>query len=278
MKLFRSLGVVGWAWRSCFPFLLRPAVWLPFLLIAGAQAVALIFLLSFYKPGILPFALPLVRLVGGDPATHYPTFYFVLPTVFYRVDMAIAVFVSSLAAGAATMLFAKGFGTGEGPTWSVAVRRYPALLLLSAIVTAVLFGLSQVAALVPHDLILANGSVRWGLRLGVLLMLVIAQSLVVYATAWIVLKGHRLLPAIRDSIRVSLRTFLPTALVVGAPLLLLFPLGYLSGRADLFINKFQPDMVGALLVVRILVEIVLGFFLIGGVTRLFLWRLAGATR
>jgi len=279
MKLFRSLGVARWAWHSITPFLTSPTVWLPFLVIAFCQISTLILLQSFHKPGVIPFGLPLVRALGGDQATHYPTFFLALPTIFYWMDMFLAVFVSSLTAGVATELFARGFGEGGvGSAWKVALRHYPTLLLLSAIVAAVLFGLSQLVALVPQELILSNPAIRWGARGAMLLLLVLAQSLLVYATAWIVLQGHRLIPAIRDSIRVSLRTFLPTVLIVGVPLLLLFPLGYLSARGDLFVTKLQPDTVGALLTVRVLSEVVLGFFLIGAVTRLFLWRLGGAQR
>jgi hypothetical protein len=279
MKLFRSLGVARWAWHSITPFLASPTVWLPFLVVAAFQFSTLILLQSFHKPAVLPFGLPLVRALGGEAATHYPAFFLALPTIFYWMDMFLAVFVSSLTAGVATELFARGFGEGgAGSAWMVAIRRYPTLLLLSAIVAALLFGLSQLVGLVPQDLVLRNPLVRWGARVAMLLLLVLAQSLLVYATAWIVLQGHRLLPAIRDSVRVSLRTFLPTVMIVGVPLLLLFPLGYLSGRGDLFVTKLQPDTIGALLTVRVLSEIVLGFFLIGAVTRLFLWRLGGAQR
>jgi hypothetical protein len=274
MSVFRSLGLAGWAWRSALPFAPRPSVWLPFLVIAASQLMALGLLLSFHRAWLLPWVLPMVERLGGESASHYPHFFFHLPVVYSRVGLVISMFVGSLAVGVATVIFAKGFGVERpGGAWSRALRRAPALILLTAITAAATYGASMLSSFVPKELVHGNRMVQWGTRGASLLLIVVIETLMTYATAWIMLEGARLLPAMRDSIRVTIRTFLPTAIVVGAPLVLLYPLSYLSGRIDLFALKLTPETVVGVLITKIGLELVVGFLYVGAVTRLFVWRM-----
>jgi hypothetical protein len=109
-----------------------------------------------------------------------------------------------------------------------------------------------------------------------LFLFVVVQSFLVYATAWIVLRGHKVLPAMRDSIRVTARTFVPTFLIVAIPVLILFPLDYLAGRTDLYATKLNPEMTAGILGLRIVIQTLFSFLLVGAVTRLFLWRMESA--
>ena len=61
--------------------------------------------------------------------------------------------------------------------------------------------------------------------------------------------------------------------IVGVPAFLLYPFTYAAGRVDLFATKLNPETIGVLLTTRIALELVLGFLLLGCVTRLFLWRM-----
>jgi len=240
------------------------------MLMAAAQFGALGLLVSFHEQAILPVALPLVQLIGGEAATHYPTFFFALPMMFSRMVLVLSVFVFSVLSGAATLLFARAFGfESEGNAWKRALRAAPTLIILTAIAALLLFGLSQLATSAPVD----RRIMRWGVRGGLLVTFVLIESFMIYSTAWVMLKGHKIFPAIRDSIRVTSRTFLPTLLVVGIPTLLLYPFSYLSGRVDLVANKLRPEMVTALLGTRIAIEMLMTFLLIGAITRLFLWRM-----
>jgi len=277
MNLFRSISVAGWAWRSVFPLTIRPAIWLPFIVIAAFQCLALLILTNFYNPALLPVALPLVNLLGGGEATHYPFFFFALPTLFSRAGMAIAVFISSIAAGAATLLFARHFGVepGTDEPWKTAMKRAPVLILVGLVFSAIIFGISMLGTLLPQE-VQSNRIMRWGSRLGILGLFILIQAFAAYSTAWIVLRGHQFWPAIRDSIRVTIRTFLPTLIVFGVPALLIYPFSYLASRGDLFVTKLNPETVAVILGIRIGLEFILAFFLVGAITRLFLWRLETA--
>jgi hypothetical protein len=65
-------------------------------------------------------------------------------------------------------------------------------------------------------------------------------------------------------------------LVIAVPTLILFPLSYASGRVDFVASRFRPEMVAALVGAQVLMQMVASFVLVGGVTRLFLWRVEAA--
>ena len=274
MNPLRSVGVASRAYGSVLPLVLRPAIWLPFLLIAAVQFGLLGLLVGFHRPGISALGAPLVRLLGGERATHYPLLFIFLPSMLSKATFFIAVLVASVLIGVATLYFARALGmTLEGGAWRSALRRWPTLLLAALVPALIIYGLGKLSALVPYELYMGSGKVRWGVRAGMLGSIILLESLMAYAAAWIVLEGHKFLPALRDSIRVAARTFLPTLIVVAIPMVLLYPLSFVSQRSDLFLSKLRPEMVFAILSARIVGELVLGFLLAGAVTRLFLWRM-----
>ncbi|HET9233772.1 MAG TPA: hypothetical protein VFP10_06510, partial [Candidatus Eisenbacteria bacterium] len=56
------------------------------------------------------------------------------------------------------------------------------------------------------------------------------------------------------------------------PALLLFPVGFLASRSDLFVSKFSPETTVLLVVIQIVLELVLGFLLVGATTRIFIYQ------
>ncbi len=274
VNVIRSLGLAGWAWRGALSMAPRVSVWFPFFVVAAVQFLVLGLLVSFHRPWAMPLALPLVKGVGGEAATHYPIFFYYLPVVYSRAMLVIAALVTSIATGAATILFARGFGLDlrEG-AWRAALRHAPKLIAVAILSTLLFYGVATLLGRVPPDLILGNRLVRWSTRGALLLSMLLIESFFAYAVSWIVLEQARLWPAVRDSFRVAARTLLPTFFLVGVPLLLLYPFSYLSQRIDLFADKLAPETMVGLLVLRIGCEFLLGFLLVGAITRLFVWRL-----
>jgi hypothetical protein len=273
MNRFESLGVAGWAWRGAAALSSRPAIWLPFLLVVCVQAAVLLLLMSFHHRALLPFGLPLVKLLGGEGATHYPTFYYALPMMFFRSNLAISVFVASITGGVATLLFAEAFGfSGKHQAWKRALRCAPTLVAVDLLLVGLGLGIGALAALIPQEITLHSSVGRWGTRAATMVMFILLQSFMAYTTAWIVLMGHGIWPAIRDSVRVTLRTFAPTVIVLGIPAVLLFPFSYASSRMDLVAGKLNPEVVVGLLGAQVVCQILVAILLVAAVTRLFLWR------
>ena len=272
-NLFRAAGMVVWSARSAFACSLRGRIWLPFLAIAALQLLTLGGLLNFHHAALAPLFMPIITGLAGSPATHYPNFYLALPLIFSRVTMALSVVLVCVMVGAAILLFAQAFGrAGHLPAWKTAWKRYPSLLLATLLLSACLFGIPYLSRLVPSDLLLGNGMVRWTVRGGLLFLSVLVQTLLIYAAAWILLRNQRLVPAISKSMGLARSTFLTTFVVVAVPALILFPTGFLTSRSDLFLNKFSPETMVAIVMLQIALEILLGFLLVGATTRIFIYQ------
>jgi len=228
--------------------------------------------LSFHRPGIAAAALPLVTSVGGTEATHYPFFFAVLPTLFSRFNLVLGVVLGSLVTGAATLLFARAYGRDVGAAWSGAARRYLPLVLVAVVAAIVSLAGFFVGKLVPTELFLTHQIARWSIRFGMLALFVVLQGLFVYATAWVVLGGRGFLPALGGSVKMMGSMVIATLCVMAVPVLAIYPLEYLTERADLFLFKFRPELLSVVLLARIVAEIFLSFVLVGAVTRLFVWR------
>lgn len=268
------LSAAVWAWRGVWTAAGRAEIWVPFLIVSAVQVLVLLLVTGFHHPAVLPIGLPLVHILGGAGVAHYPLLLYALPTMFLRANLIIDVLVASIAGGVGTILFARAFGhrpaEGQNPGW---VRRAPALIVVTLLIVVVLFGITLLGSLVPREAMATNGTVRWGVRFGVMALFILVQSLLAYSTAWIVLLGHGIWPAIRDSVRVTLRTFLPTVVAVGLPAVLLFPASYATSRIDLVASRLKPEVITGLIGVQIAFHLLAAFLLMGAVTRLFLWRL-----
>jgi hypothetical protein len=275
---FPSLGVAVWAWRGAITLSRHSAIWLPLLLVTGIQILLLLVLLGFHHGGLAFIGLPLVRLLGGESATHYPILYYALPAMFFRANLVISAIFGAIAGGVATLLFARAFGFEAQPgAWRHAWRRAPALIVTTTLALALLLGVTLLLSLIPNAPMQRSGALRWGVRAGSMGVLIVVQSLLVYSTAWIVLMGHRIWPAIRDSVRVTLRTLLPTLIAVSVAAIVHFPFSYALGRVDLIAGKhIRPEVIVGVLGLQIACQLLVTFLLVGAVTRLFLWRMEGA--
>ena len=269
----RSIRAVGWAFGSTLRHAGRLRLWGPFVLVALVEAILLILLVEFHRPLLQPLFLPLIRWVGGEAATHYPVFYQALPAALARLEILLAVILLSWTTGAATLLFAAALGRDEGnDVWGRALRRFPALVGFALVTAVVVFGVFQVGRLVPSERILHDGTIRWGTRAGLLGLGVLVQSFLVTGTAFIMLRGRSLAGALSGSLAFGLRNLVPLALVLAIPVLVKYPVTWLSSRGDLFVRKFVPETMSTVLGVDIFLGMILSFLTVGTITAYFLWR------
>ena len=273
MNPIEVLGALGWTYKSVFRRFFRGSLWIPFLLLLVVQAAGLFFLLSFHRPWAQSLAVPFLEWVGGEAALHYPLSYQVLPVAFARLQILIGVGFGSVVSAVATMRFARSFGELEGDGfWGRAWRRYPSVLLYSAVVSLLVFGAFWLQRLAPEQAMLTDAKVRWGVRLGTLGLAILIETLFVYTLAWMFLRSRSVFASMGASVRFLGRHFFPTLWLVAIPILIKYPLSWLSGRSDLFVNKFQPETVAMVLAVEVVAEMILSFIFVGTVTFYFLWR------
>ena len=271
--MMRSISIVGWSYKNIIARMFRGSLWVPFLVVAATQALLLLVLVNFYQPALQWLGVPVMKLSGGEGSLHYPFNFMALPLAVARAEMAVGVLVASVASGAATLLFAKALdrGVGEAP-WKSAFRRYPALLVYGLILGVLMFGTFYLQNLVPRDMVLESRGIRWGSRFGILGLAILIQSFLVYATAWMMLRGQSLGAALKSSVRFTGRNLVPTVILVAIPVLIKYPISWLQGRSDMFVSKFKPEALAAVLWADIAVEMVLTFLMIGTLTFFFLWK------
>ncbi len=274
--LVAAVSVSGRSYASVFQVFFRPRIWVPFFVTLLVQLGLLALIVSFHRPAVLPIAAPLVKALGGDLATRYPAFYLALPTMMVRGGLVITVLVESIAIGAATLYFARVFGLVSGDAaqpWRRAVRRAPGLILVAAVSALVVLALDWLIGRFAPDPIAASRAARWGVRGGGVVLFLLVQCAFAYATPWMLIAGHRALPAVRDSFRVAARTFLPTMLVLTLALILLLPFWYAGLRVDFLVSRFRPEVVTGLLVAQFVTQMLATFLAVGAITRLFMWRI-----
>jgi len=273
LNRFQSFSVSGWAWRGVIACISRPKIWVPFLVVSGLQVAILLLLINFHRSPILPLGLPLVRLLGGENVTHYPYFFFALPVMFFRANIVINILIASIAGAVASIYFAKAYGYGDDRgAWGRALRASPSLIAIAIVTVGILYAISWLSSQIPDTDFFQGAVGRWGLRLVLIALFVIVQSFLAYTTAWVALIGHKFWPAIRDSVRITSKTFLPTIIAIGVPTLFLYPLSYATGRIDIILENLNPEIMVTLLVLQIVCQILVTVLLVGAVTRLFLWR------
>lgn len=271
-----ALAAFNGATQKVVPLAARPRFWFPFFALGAAQIFFLWVLVSFHRPMFLPLTVPLLKSAGGDAMIHYPYFYFGLPEAFVRVNLGLAVLLESLTSAVATLLFAMAFaGQGHRQAWARAARRYPVLLLLAVLTVGLSLAVSFLPRLVPAEAILGSAAVRWGTRGAVLVVNAAIQTLLAFTTAWVVIKGRGFLPAITNSIGLATKVFVPAFMMILLATAFLFPLDYLGSRPDIIVEKLRPETMSWLMGLRSLTQVVVGFFLVGGLTYLFVWKKGG---
>ncbi|KPJ59857.1 MAG: hypothetical protein AMJ46_09515 [Latescibacteria bacterium DG_63] len=252
----------------------RRRLLVPFLILGVAELVTIGALSAFYAPSLSPAMEPVVRLFGGEAATHYPQLYVAFPSLVERSFAAVHILLGSFLMGAATMLFWRTFSRGrcslpEG--FDEARRRYPQLLAVALVIVFLAVTLSTAAyrlASGGDGGILSAPFVARGIAV-VLGLLV--QTLAAYAVPSIIISNLGFLRALRRSLEVVARNPLVTFLIVVVAFVPHVPLRYVASKSLFIVEKLRPELVAWLTGLDVLVGIVTGFFLIGAMTRLYLF-------
>lgn len=245
-----------------------PSTLLPFLAFGVLQAAVLAALAFFTTPALATIMVPVVRVLGGEAALHYPTSFVLLPATYRMLYLPLAATV--------------GFALWSLGVWSmiahhdVGARAQPRSFrsaLPNIVVVGIIF--VTVTVVVGRGLALAAAELPPGIpsKLATLAIIVVtacAQTLLVYTPAILRLRGGNAFSAIRTSARYARHMFLPTALVIATVLVAHVPADWLIGNADALAGRFRPEIVFHLMVGSIVLEIITAFLLFAGVVALAL--------
>ena len=265
MNPYRSIGRAGLAWRSAASVADEFWLWAPLIPLGVIYGCLLILLFFFHWKWVAPLGVPLVEFLGGEEATHYPAHLNLLPSLLTWPYFVIGAVLLPLVQGDLTRRFSLRFGSAA-ESFSV-LRFAPRLVLLGLLTVSLRLGLEFVAERVLTQVGRADGSTIWMFRF---VAATVTHTLMAYGVAWVVLRGRPVVPAIRGSYRLARRSLATTALVVGVPLLVITAFRYLRVEWSELGAAMRPELIFIVVLGGVVVELLLVFAWVGGVTRLFL--------
>lgn len=270
MNVFRPIGIAGLAWRDAARGLGRPDVWWPVATLSGLEVALVLLMLGFASPLVLPVALPLVRLLGGETATHYPAHLYALPAMFEEAMRVPRALLLPIVAAAVSLRFAVFYGVlARDVSPSLGRSTLLPLLTIGALVLAVPAAIDALLELAASRVVPSLAAARPRVSATVT---VLTFGLLVYAVCAIALRRKGLFGAFREAARRASSFAVPTILIVAVPLALLHPLAVALPRADLQGASLRPELTIVLLAIRIALEAVVIVLVMGASTRLFVTR------
>lgn len=255
-------------WEEALAMLRSPSVLGPFFIFAALQFLVLVCLTLFSVSPLSVVMVPVVKLLGGEEALHYPMHMILLPQMYHQVYLPLAILVGFALFGWAVSLMVDYYErTGvniPGLTRRPTASMIPSLMVLGLIyvgvITAVQLSFSYIGTRLPVGV--AGPLVS---LVGVAVVVAV-QALLIYSVFFLVTRTSNPLEAVGLSARHGLKHPGLTVMIVLTVLLIHLPVDFLSSRADKIALKFDPQLVAVLLSVGIVFEILTNFFLFASTT------------
>lgn len=257
-------------WEQAGLLLRSPSVIAPFIIFAALEFVVLVSLGAFSVPPLSVVMVPVVSLIGGEQALHYPMHMVLLPRLYNQLYLPLAVFVGFALFGWAVWLMMDHYERAGEDVPQRGQRRYrdliPATMVVGfvfvTVVTAIQLAFSYVGAVVPIGLV---GRAAWLIGMALVLLF---QALTIYSLYFLVTLTGNPIAAISQSIRFGRSHLTLTVSLVVTVFLIHLPINYLTQRADRVVLKFNPELVFVLLAAGIVLEIATSYFLFASTTSL----------
>ena len=256
--MMKRIKQIFWLWQQCFRSMTKIKTFIPFAFYATLQLVILISLVNFINPPFVMFYIPLIRQLFGEGALHYPTFFYILPPLFNQLNFVLSGLVGIILIGVATHVFAYNF-MRDKISIRIAIRRtfskYPSLLLIwiaeSVISMTIILGLPFVLTefLAPDYMV---------------------TRIFAYTTAYIVLSYQSFGRSIAQTFVTFKKNIMITFALVAIPTFLYMPISYLTGKTNVIISKFSPEMVATILGLGIIISFLTNYFQINTITRFYI--------
>jgi hypothetical protein len=229
----------------------------------------------FREPMASLFHPLLVRLYG-EPATHFPNDVPAIMAMLTVANLAADVLVGPLVQGALvvayTAVFLRGVAPAAAETWGASASRFPRLLLVALLSSALLFAGGAAFRWMASALGGAWPLGRVETEEASFLFAGLFALPLLYAPVAILLRGARVPAAIATSLRLLRERPLETAALV-LPLTAVFlPAGWVFERSDAVVEAFSRTAVAMLALFEALLSAFVLSLMTGFATRLFLYQ------
>ncbi len=259
------------AWKNSVQSLKQAQILVLFFGYAILQIIILLSLIFFAYAPLSGLYVPMIQKLFGEPALHYPNNYLVLPTLFTWANIILSGLIGILIVGAGTDLFAAKFtqkqvtiGMGFRDTLPKYLFLFIAWFIETLIVTLILIGTPiLLAKLMPEVQGIVTQSITTFLAL-------FFSAMFAYTTALIILEKKGAIAAVAKSLSLFGKFPVISFLLIALPNIIKMPLELLSGKTQFLIAKFNPEIIGIILGLSIIISIFANYFLVGTVTRFFI--------
>jgi hypothetical protein len=256
------------SWEDTIWMLRTPSVMAPFIIFAAIQFLVLVCLGLFHVPPLATLMVPVVELLGGDQALHYPMHLILLPRMYHIVYLPLVVIAGFGLFGWAVSLMVEhheraGVEIDRRQRRSVK-SLLPSLTVLGIVYVVFVTGLQLLASSLAA--VIANSKAASVVSIAGVAVVVVVQSLIVYSVYFLVVRTANPVKAVSASVSFGRRHLGLTSLIVFTVFLIHLPIDYLAQRADRVVLKFDPGLVFVLLAVGIVVEIATSYFLFAATT------------
>lgn len=224
----------------------NPSVYIPFLIFAALEFLALMLLFLAPREPFRSVLGPPIRAFWGEQFLHYPVNFMLLPKLASHSRMVLSVFAGSILTGIAV---ARYYSKKAGVAWN----KYVSLMLVVIILNSLFYFLGKFTGLglmkyfsAGHAKLLFIPARFWlGLGSAVinLLIALVLQSALVYAIPALMLKEGKFLKSLGSSLVFFKRHFFATLILVGLPMLIYLPILVLYSNTAVLIYKFFPESI-----------------------------------
>ena len=255
-------------WTDVLALARRPALFLPFAIIAAAKSAVLFAMFFFWHPLLAGFMVPALRTLGGEDALHFPGHVRAFPVMFQTAEIVLMMLFSFALTIWAVFLMAD---TLEGRRRRfIAYAGVVAVLTPAIVIIALCFAAGTIG--IPMALNWAveefeeRPKIQFLLLSGALGAGFLATVFLGYTPYFLRSVKGGALAAVRASVGYAREHLTLTSLVVVTVFVPEKILEYLASDSGSLVGNLHENWVPGFLFLGVLLEVVTSFFLFGALT------------
>ncbi len=254
---------------------LKGGVWLPFIILGFLYFAILIILVNYTNPYIYPILSPIIAFLMKDNASlfgHYPTLYLLLPYLFQWFKIAAGIIFEGLAVGLTAILVLKVLNSRRffDLKLSFARNRWFQLALAWTLITALLWTVNRYLPVVFSEQLAFSPRRQMAFDLALRLLTVGLYSIFIYVLPALIVYKNSIVAAFRTSFSLFFKNPIFSFFLAFIPILLTWPISYITGNTNIIIEKFSPELVFYILGAGIFTDFVVNCLLTAAVVKFLL--------